>query len=146
MPAVSIDAESSGVTWPRETPRCHASSLCIDPPDLTKIAWYGAYALPSTPHHGSVLIYGHSNPQSSTAQIFNNLPVVHTGDAVIVTTKTGVFNYRVNVVTDVAFADVATSQLIYGTASNRVALISCDVRNNVDAIVVTADLVSAAPR
>ncbi len=146
VPAVSIDAGSTGVTWPRHTRRCHASTVCIDPPESTKVAWYGAYALPSFPNHGSVLVYGHSNPNSNVRQVFNDLPAVHQGDTVIVTTKTGVFYYRTSIVTGIPFEEVATSTLIYGTAKNRIALISCDLRNSTDAVVVIADLVTATPR
>ena len=145
IPAVSIDAKASGETWPRESSRCHATTLCIDPPSLREVAWYGAYAVPSLPSSDSVLIFGHSNYQSREEQVFNNLPAVLAGDQVVVSTQTGVFTYIAQQPHRVPYHDVPTSEIIYAHVPNRVVLVTCGDSGD-SAIVVVADLASATTR
>lgn len=145
IPALKIDAESSGATMPRKSERCHGGSQCLDPPELKKIAWYGAYSRPSLPRHDTVIILGHSNRYNNVWQTFNNLPAAEKGDKVIVTTKTGVFTYKVTKKALVPYEDVPTSELIFGNAPNRVVLVTCNSRESAGTVVV-ATLVSAKRR
>ncbi len=145
IPAVAIDAKVSGETWPRESPRCHGGVTCIDPPLLKEAAWYGAFGLPSVPSEDTVLIFGHSNWNNTDQQVFNNLPAVIAGDAVIVTTQNAVFTYRANTPALVAYEEMPNSTLVYDSVPNRVVMVSCNSKESA-ASVVTADLISAVPR
>lgn len=144
IPALDIDVSSSGPTLPRESPRCKASTVCIDPPSLTEVAWYDMYARPSIPSTDSVLIYGHTNSHDDQLQAFNNLLKAQVGDFITVTTQTGSFTYEATVVTLVEYAEIAYSELVYGHIPNRVVLVTCNWQESA-ATVVVADLVSATP-
>lgn len=144
IPSVNIDAGMSGETWPRESPRCHGAPTCIDPPELKMAAWYGAYALPSYPSEDSVLIFGHSNWKNPDQQVFNNLPAVKAGDAVIVTTENAEFMYRANDPVLENYETIHLSELVYGHVPNRIVLVTCNDKEQA-ATVVTADLVEAKP-
>ncbi len=145
IPALHIDADASGATMPRQSDRCHASTVCIDPPSLSQVAWYGAYARPSVPSTDSVIIFGHSNWINRQLQAFNNLPKAEKGDKIVVTTKTGVFTYQVTKRTLVDYDKIANSQLVYGHVPNRLVLVTCNAHEQAGTVVV-ADLVSAKKR
>lgn len=145
IPALKIDAGASGPTMPRKSERCHGGSECLDPPELKKVAWYGAYARPALPRHDTVIILGHSNHYNNVWQTFNNLPAAEKGDKVIVTTKTGVFTYKVTKKALVPYEDVPESELIFGNTPNRVVLVTCNSREQAGTVVV-ATLVGAKRR
>ena len=144
IPGLAIDVGASGETWPRASRRCHASTVCIDPPSLTEVAWYGEYALPSVPSNDSVLVFGHTNSINAEKQAFNNLLAARTGDTVVVTTETGVFTYVVGDVALVDYAAVPTSTLVYGHRPDTVVLVTCNYLEKA-ATVVVATLEDARP-
>ena len=143
IPSVMIDAKVSGATMPRPSPNCHGGPECIDPPVLDQAAWFGAYSRPAVPSTNSVLLFGHSGSRSPL--IFNNLPAVVAGDAIIVTTQTGVFTYRANAPELVPYETSNQSKLVYESVPNKLVLVSCNDAEGAGTVVV-AYLTQAVPR
>lgn len=145
VPNVDIDVTASGETWPRRSERCKGgASECIDPPLLEEVAWYGAYALPSLPSEGSVLIFGHTNSRDADKQAFNNLLEARPDDRVTVTTKTGIFTYQVEQVELVDYATIHLSELVYEHKPDKLVLVTCNFLEDA-ATVVVAYLEEAHP-
>ncbi len=144
IPDLLIDVAASGETWPRPSERCHASTVCIDPPSLTKVAWYGAYALPSVPSHDSVLVFGHTNASNVAKQAFNHLLAAQPGDRIVLTTETGSFTYVVDTVGLEDYATIHTSALVYGHRPDTVVLVTCNYLEKA-ATVVVGTLTEARP-
>jgi hypothetical protein len=145
IPSVAIDIKVSGATMPRESPSCHGASVCIDPPVATEAAWYGAFSRPAVPSTNSVLIFGHSNWSHTDRQVFNNLPAVMAGDAISVTTETGVFVYSADTPTLEEYTEIPMSENVYGQVPDKLVLVTCNDKASA-ATVVTAHLVHAMPR
>lgn len=91
-----------------------------------------------------MLIFGHSNWKNPDQQVFNNLPAVKAGDAVIVTTENAEFMYRANDPVLENYETIHLSELVYGHVPNRIVLVTCNDKEQA-ATVVTADLVEAKP-
>lgn len=141
IPAISLEAQSSGETWPRQTENCKGGSeYCIDPPIIDQVAWYGDP--PSFPSENPVLIFGHTSWSSELNAAFDNLPAMVAGDTVVVTTETGVFTYRAEAPALVPFVDAPESELIFGWETEKLVLVTCNT-NMVDATVIVAHLESA---
>lgn len=143
IPAVSIDAKVSGETVPRQTDNCHATELCIDPPVSDQAAWYGE--VPSMPSTNPVLLFAHTSWSTASFATFNNLPAVIAGDEIVVTTETGVFTYTAEAPTFVAYNDIAQSETVYGHATEKVVLVTCNAAESA-ATVVVGRLVKAIAR
>ncbi len=145
IPSVGIDVEFSGETWPRESPYCHGADVCIDPPVMNQAAWYGARALPSVPSDDAVLVYGHSNWNDTSQQVFNDLPAVHQGDVIIADTENGTFTYEAVEPRLIQYEEIPTSEFVYGQEPDKIVLVTCNSKENAGTIVV-AYLVHAEPR
>lgn len=140
IPAIALDAASSGETWPRQTENCQESDYCIDPPVLDQVAWYGDP--PSLPSENPVLIFGHTSWSPDLMAVFDNLPAVVAGDEIIVTTETGVFTYTAEAPTLVPFLGAAESDVIFGWEEEKLVLVTCNT-NGTDATVIVARLAHA---
>ncbi len=145
IPSVGIDVGFSGETWPRESPYCHGATVCIDPPVMNQAAWYGARALPSVPSSDAVLVYGHSNWNDTSQQVFNDLPAVRQGDAIIAETENGTFIYEAVEPRLIQYEEIPTSELVYGQEPDKIVLVTCNSKENAGTVVV-AYLVRAEPR
>lgn len=145
VPSVGIDVGFSGETWPRESPYCHGANVCIDPPVMNQAAWYGARALPSVPSSDAVLVYGHSNWNDTSQQVFNDLPAVRQGDVVIADTENGTFIYEAVEPRLIQYEEIPTSEFVYGQEPDKIVLVTCNSKENAGTIVV-AYLVRAEPR
>ncbi len=142
IPNLKIDVNASGATMPRKSERCHASTVCIDPPIFKEVAWYGAFVRPAFPSKGSTVVFGHSNWRNRENQAFNNLPKAERGDRVVATTRKGVFTYRVKWVGLEDYARIHLSKRVYGNVPGTLVLVTCNAYENA-ATVVVAELESA---
>lgn len=145
IPNLKIDVKASGATMPRKSERCHASTVCIDPPIFKEVAWYGAFVRPAYPSKGSTVVFGHSNWRNRENQAFNNLPKAERGDRVVATTRKGVFTYRVKWVGLEDYARIHLSKRVYGNVPGTLVLVTCNAYENA-ATVVVAELESAKTR
>lgn len=143
VPAIALDIAVSGETLPRQTENCHGATLCIDPPVPDQAAWYGA--TPAVPSVGSVRLFGHTSWTKPEYAAFNDVLAIKDGDEIIVTTQAGVFTYRASAPQLVPYTEVAQSQLIWGNASDRLVLITCNSAES-SGTIVEAWLVKATPR
>lgn len=143
IPAVAVDIDVSGETWPRQTINCRETEECIDPPIPNQAAWYGV--VPAIPSTGTVRIFAHNTPHGRVEESFNNLPAMVSGDKIVVTTETGVFTYRAEEPQLVPYAEVPESDLVWGNDPDRLVLVTC---NNAETsgTIVEAWLVEATPR
>lgn len=140
VPAIDLDVQVSGETSPRQTPRCKGSDYCIDPPVPDQAAWYGDP--PSFPSTNPVLLFGHTSWSYEAYATFNDLPAMVAGDLVIVTTKTGIFTYQAKAPALVPYSEAPQSELIFGSAPEKLVLVTCNDKEAA-ATVVVAYLIDA---
>ena len=148
IPAIGVNAKASGPIVPEMTERCKASEKCMDPPLLDQIAWSDGYGLPESPSTDAVLVYGHSNASSRTAQVFNDLGALVTNDKVVLTTKTGRFTYTVT--QDpllIPFEDIPWRKSLYKHTPGRLVMFTCNLSGGSydTSAVVTAVLTKSEP-
>lgn len=144
IPAVGIDINVSGETFPRQTENCRETEECIDPPVPNEAAWYGV--VPTVPSTGSVRIFAHNTPRGwPVEQSFNNLPALMAGDEIVVTTENGIFTYQAEDPQLVPYADVPESQLVWGNEPDRLVLVTCNNQAS-SGTIVEAWLVDATLR
>ena len=145
--SILIDAESSGPIGLTKSPRCELKGQpCYDPPSLTKVAWING-ARPSVPSNKTVYPIGHSNRFGGDG-VFTRLAVVQAGDLIDLTTKAGVFNYRVTKIEKLSFAEVANPNSdFWQPVGGQIKVATCDIAPGAGSydgnFVVTAMLESA---
>jgi sortase family protein len=129
-----------------------SSNQVVDPPHATPqqwntAAWVRQAAYPAAPSTGTTYIYGHACHHHVCP--FTDLKDASLGDAVVVTTPTGVLNYGI---TRIGLSSRSARSLPNwasdSTVTNRIVLVTCEYElgdTSVNNIVVVASLNSPAP-
>lgn len=117
IPGIGVDASVEGIGLGE-------GGLLVPPADQRRVGWWNGGAEPGSPR-GAVVLAGHTVRLGDG--VFDDLPALHEGDRVEVTTERGVVTYRVDEVAALDKEELArvSTRLFSRTGTARLVLITC---------------------
>jgi LPXTG-site transpeptidase (sortase) family protein len=147
-------AVSDGAISEQRSNLCPGTAMgrsCLLPPEHTAQR-FAFGELPRLPSHGSTIMGGHSNvfhPSNEYLGVFTRIHSLRKGDAIVLTTSTGVFRYRVDSTVTLGYADFNSNNRVTQIETNTLKLVTCefsaDGTHYTGNFAVIARLVSAKP-